>query len=594
MTENSLKLTSRKNLFLIGFSFFLIGAFIPTASKAANKKILVYYCDCDAWGTAVGAHFIAGLQSDATNTVTGIDTSNGGVNCSSVYCPGVNATTAGPNGEIWNNFDQVWDVRYINQNSVCPPTGASIYPDFFSACWQTTAQDYVTNHCGSLFMLGENDGFESRWYGDLQFLLTLGAISSSFTLCPVPNANGMDFGGLAGNLPVVNLPGAANVYFGDEGGIPSSLLLSGTSFVNVAGSNYTDGVARSAAAGWNGSAGAFTNFTGCNLGKASVFLDMDGWDSANYSSGGVQDTYVKALANWFGIRACVCGTPTNTPTSTPTNTPGNTATNTPTNTPTNSPTNSPTPVATNTPTNTPTITPTNSPTNTPTLTPTNTPTPTYTPVTGVSISETVSETNAQPGDTLTYTINVTVTGGSASNLVITDPLASSVSFVGFTSSPGGTTTGYNSGTGQLTWTLPTPLAPGTYQITYQVKVNGNFASGTISNTASATDPSLSSPVTSTVNVNVTSQLHLWPNPFNPNYAVGGVLKASVVPPNTAWTIYSVSGELVWNLTSITGGEMDWNGVNNKGSLASPGIYYYVIKNGSTTLLSGKLLLLTNK
>lgn len=565
MTENILKITSRKNL--LSLAFLILALVLPVPGKSAN--ILFYYSSCDAFSSTL-LKAVTVLQN-AGNVVTEVD-----VACSTSFCP----------TEIWTNYDQVWDCRYANINSGCP---GGTDTDNFTACWQTKAQDYIQNHCGNMFLLGENAGFGSRDDGDYTFLKTIGAVGPGLVNCPTGSANSNDSNNGQVTLPST-LPGTTQ-YFGDFiGGIPMSLF-NGTSFADLAvGWNGTN-VDRSVASGWSGSA-QMVNLTGCNVGKLFMDWDMSKWLFSDYDSDpaakAITDTFYAAIGNWLGVPACVCGTPTNTPTPTPTNTPGPSPTNTPTNTPTNSPTNSPIPAATNTPTNTPTVTPTNSPTNTPT------PTPTNTPVSGVSISETVSETNAQPGDTLTYTINVIVTGGPASNLVVTDPLASSVTFVGFTSSPGGTTTGYNSGTGQLTWTLPTPLAPGTYQITYQVKVNGNFASGTISNTATATDPSLASPVSATVNVNVTSQLHLWPNPFNPNYAVGGVLKASVVPPNTTWTIFSVSGELVWNLTSITGGEMDWNGWNNKGSQASPGIYYYVLKNGNTTLLSGKLLLLTNK
>lgn len=564
-----------KNIFIS--TAFLLASAVPMSANAANKKILVYYCDCDAWGTDCGNNFVAALQADATNTVTAIDASDGctpgGPYTGAYYCPGANATSAGPNGEIWNNYDQVWDVRYINQNSVCPPSGTNEFPDYFGSCWQTTAQDYLTNYCGSLFMLAENSGFESRWYGEMQLLMTLGGVSASFTLCPGANGNG--FGSEDANLPVINLPGATQVGFADEGGIPNGLL-NGTSFVNVAGTQYADGVARSAAAGWNGSAGAFTSESGCNLGKASIFFDMDDW-AGGYPAGGLQPTYAQALANWFGVRNCSCNTPTPTPTPT--------ITASPTNTP--SPTATFTPMFSFTPTNTIT------PTFTPTITFTMTPTPTATPVANVTILESVSPSTAQPGDTLTYTITVVVTGASATNVVVMDTLPNTETFVSFGTVSNGVPS-FNAGSSQLTWTLSTPLAPGSYQLIYQATVNNNVASGTITNTANLTYLGLASPLTSSASVSISSSLHVWPNPFNPNLAVGGVFKASVVPAGAEMDIYSISGEMVWSKTSKDGGEIDWAGINNNQVQVSTGTYYYVIHLGTKNLLVGKVLVLMSK
>ncbi len=558
---------------LIAFAFVL-ASLSPAASQAAGANILFYYSSADAFSSTL-LKAVTVLQN-AGNTVTKVD-----VGTSTSFCP----------AEIWTNFDQVWDCRYANINSGCP--GGS-NTDNFTACWQTKAQDYIQNHCGNMFILGENAGFGSRDDGDYTFLKTIGAVGAGLVNCPTGSANANDSTGGSITIPST-LPGTTQ-YFGDfAGGIPTSLL-NGTSFADEAtGWNGTN-VDRSVASGWSGSA-QMTALTGCNVGKLFIDWDMSKWLFSDYDGSpadkAITDTFYAAIGNWLGVPACTCNTPTPTPTSTPTSTPGNTATNTPTNTPGNTATNTPTNSPTNTPGNTATNTPTNSPTNTPTLTLTPTPTP------GVSIVESVSKSDAQPGDILTYTITINVTGAPAANVVVADSLASSVTFISFGSSPGGTATNYNAGSSQLTWTLPVSLAPGSYTISYQVKVNGDFSSGTITNTASMTYTGSASSVTASVDVKVTSELHVWPNPFNPNFAVPngngeGVLKASVVPSGSTMSYYSISGELVIALSETSPGEIDWNGKNSKGCKASTGTYYYVIQNGNTTLLTGKILLLNSK
>jgi uncharacterized repeat protein (TIGR01451 family) len=116
----------------------------------------------------------------------------------------------------------------------------------------------------------------------------------------------------------------------------------------------------------------------------------------------------------------------------------------------------------------------------------------------------VSETTAQSSDTLTYTIDVAVTGNASSGVVVTDTLPANVSFVGFLSSPAGTASQYTASTSQLSWTLPV-LSPGEYQLSYQTKVADFLAGGTlIVNGARLTYPS-GGPLTSAVTVTVEGQ-----------------------------------------------------------------------------------------
>jgi flagellar hook assembly protein FlgD len=88
-------------------------------------------------------------------------------------------------------------------------------------------------------------------------------------------------------------------------------------------------------------------------------------------------------------------------------------------------------------------------------------------------------------------------------------------------------------------------------------------------------------------------IHVWPNPFNPDTAVNGLLKAGVVPPGSTLSIYTVSGELV-NSLQESGGLITWDGRNKNGALVSRGIYYYVVQSGQTVLLTNNIIVLTNR
>jgi hypothetical protein len=88
-------------------------------------------------------------------------------------------------------------------------------------------------------------------------------------------------------------------------------------------------------------------------------------------------------------------------------------------------------------------------------------------------------------------------------------------------------------------------------------------------------------------------LNVWPNPFDPKYAVDGLLKVYKVPGGSCMCIYSLTGELVVQVPA-SGEWIYWNGTNNYNVPVSSGIYYYVIQDkcpGGATLLKGKLLVI---
>jgi uncharacterized repeat protein (TIGR01451 family) len=95
----------------------------------------------------------------------------------------------------------------------------------------------------------------------------------------------------------------------------------------------------------------------------------------------------------------------------------------------------------------------------------------------VSISKQVSATSAGGGSVLLYTLTLSVTGNNLQNLVVMDPLSPYLTFQSFGTSPTGVTPAYNSAASLMNWAMPSPLAPGHYQMTYQAMVNNLIAAG---------------------------------------------------------------------------------------------------------------------
>src|SRR6185369_16717668 len=102
------------------------------------------------------------------------------------------------------------------------------------------------------------------------------------------------------NLPS-SLPGAAQIFVDQFGGIPMGLL-NGTSFAHYTGPWTNDAAStdRSVAQGWSGSA-QLTAFSGCNVGKVTMVWDMSMWNGGNYA-GAVKtttDLFFQKLALWM-------------------------------------------------------------------------------------------------------------------------------------------------------------------------------------------------------------------------------------------------------------------------------------------------------
>jgi flagellar hook assembly protein FlgD len=292
--------------------------------------------------------------------------------------------------------------------------------------------------------------------------------------------------------------------------------------------------------------------------------------------------------------ATLTNTQTNTATVTSTETPTNTVTVTPTNTQTSTATNTDTQTMTNTATNTATVTPTrtftSTPTNTSTATPTNTATVTFTPTHFVGMGKNVSKKLVNGGDEITYTIGVTVGGFTINGPVVTDTLPADMKFVSFVSSPSGTAVSFDSTTDQLSWTLPSPLSPGIYQLTYETQVS-NFAPANTPLTNFAQMTYAGGPtITSSVAVTVTGNYVIRVSIYN---SAGEVVKSIDIqrfseavnnivlsPSNTITTLNGPGNTIDIMFNGYVIGT--WDGTDNSGNPVTNGSYQIKIDSASNT------------
>jgi uncharacterized repeat protein (TIGR01451 family) len=201
------------------------------------------------------------------------------------------------------------------------------------------------------------------------------------------------------------------------------------------------------------------------------------------------------------------------------------------------------------------------------------------------MAKNVAESTAKAGDTLTYSIGITVTGNVANNVVVTDTLPTGLTFVSFGNVPAGTVT--IASQQNLKWTLPSPLAIGIYHLTYQAQVDSLVSGGVVTNNAQLTSTS-SATINSSVPVQIEGQYTVSVNVYN---SAGEVVKtipvkSYSVPINgitlsTSNLITTLQGpgstiEIFYNGTLIG----TWDGSNNSGNPVTNG--NYVIKVDSTS------------
>jgi len=109
-------------------------------------------------------------------------------------------------------------------------------------------------------------------------------------------------------------------------------------------------------------------------------------------------------------------------------------------------------------------------------------------------------------------------------------------------------------------------------------------------------PTVTMTPTPTITLTPTCVPVVFPNPYDPRFAVGGTLKLDCVTAGDQVAIYTLAGELVTDalLYGAAGGpevRAVWDGRNQRGGAASPGIYYYAITRGGKPVAKGKFLLI---
>jgi uncharacterized repeat protein (TIGR01451 family) len=282
---------------------------------------------------------------------------------------------------------------------------------------------------------------------------------------------------------------------------------------------------------------------------------------------------------------------------TSTETPTPTVTHTYTNTlsPTDTRTNTPTYTYTGTATET--LTRTSTPTITATFTITSTPN-TNSPVTPL-VNLSVSGQNPRLGASITYTLVIDNTSNTTiSNVSVWDTLPGEItlSSINIPAVPAPSVSG-NYIVWNLTGTAGT-LSPGQSMVIEFTVTLTTFNPSTLPITNNMAidynDPFYNvtkhPPVFSNTGFYPEGKPVVYPNPFNPNRAVGGMLKFENVVPGCSIQIYTISGEIVSSIEA-QGIVAYWDGKNRYGEKVSAGIYYFVITNPGSNPIEGKLFVI---
>jgi uncharacterized repeat protein (TIGR01451 family) len=197
----------------------------------------------------------------------------------------------------------------------------------------------------------------------------------------------------------------------------------------------------------------------------------------------------------------------------------------------------------------------------------------------VVLQKQVSQTTASSGDTLTYTLNLTVLSTTANNVQVTDTLPANMTFVGFGAVAGAST----NQVGQvLSWNWPS-LSPGNYQVTYSAKVNDLVTGGTVLlNNAQLTYQG-GLPQNSSVSVTVLAQYTVKVAVYN---EAGELVKEIMVkrlsqPVDRFSLLQSADITSLHGVVYVTvkGTQIaSWDGTNQVGDPVTNGKYYVKVDN----------------
>jgi len=188
----------------------------------------------------------------------------------------------------------------------------------------------------------------------------------------------------------------------------------------------------------------------------------------------------------------------------------------------------------------------------------------------------------------TYTISWWNREALAADFLVWDSLPAGMALV--SASGGGTLYG-----NAVAWSVHAVPAGGTGAVAFTVRAKG--APGTVLNSASAnyfTSTCFACPVPLQAGPVVTVIVHpplepvrVYPNPFNPAHAVGGMVKFQGVKPGGKLRIWTVSGLLVWEATAGVD-PVEWDGKNKDGEKVVAGVYYWTAE-GETGKQKGRVL-----
>ena len=169
-------------------------------------------------------------------------------------------------------------------------------------------------------------------------------------------------------------------------------------------------------------------------------------------------------------------------------------------------------------------------------------TPTATPIATVEFFQQVSNSNPNPGEAVTYSLSITVTGGSAGAAAVTDILPSDLTFDQFIpGDPAGSQSGQT-----VVWDLSS-LTPGNYTLGFSAGVGNTVPGGTVFasdgtvyfsqsnselfNSASVTVVALTATPTDTPTATFTPTSTTTPIPTSTNTPI--VVSTPVIYPNPA-------------------------------------------------------------
>jgi len=278
------------------FPFLLM--MLPTTAFAHH--ILLYHNSLDGSGGTLLK--CAAILRDAGHTVTVRD---------------VRGRSYDPTRDNWGDpYDQVWDLRFVNEDHTRCGSGDPSSPDFFTPRWRSKAVSFLSN-CGRLFLAGENYQLTHRCEGLYRFLREVGAVRAGFQSCG-PSRRGNNITEGPAFYPVRKGFGPVSFFGALVGGIPVESL-TGTSYVETFVGWEGDNVNRSIAAGWKGDQlGGLVTDPDCAKGRlfmvweASMWplLYKEGvaaeWDIDRSAGRDLTRRFFRAIAEWLGSPDCPC------------------------------------------------------------------------------------------------------------------------------------------------------------------------------------------------------------------------------------------------------------------------------------------------